>query len=97
MARNLSVLLFLMLLCVDISFAGDNPKNVRAVRVDMPPRVDGSLDDEVWKLAEPAIDFIQLDPDEGKRATERSEIRVLYDNEALYFGKRIKKKEDGLS
>ncbi len=66
--------------------AGDNPRSVRAVRVTTPPRIDGVLDDDVWRLAEPATDFIQRDPEEGKPASERSEIRVLYDDEALYFG-----------
>lgn len=55
------------------------------MRVTAPPRIDGFLDDEVWKLAEPASDFIQRDPEEGKPASERSEVRILYDDEALYF------------
>lgn len=66
--------------------AGDNPRSVRAVKVTTPPRVDGLLDEEVWRLAQPATDFIQRDPEEGKPASERSEIRVLYDEHALYFG-----------
>ena len=53
-----------------------------------PPTIDGNLDEEVWKLAPPATDFIQKDPDEGKPASERSEVRVLYDDEAIYFGCR---------
>ena len=78
---------FLLALLFPISaLAGDNPRAVRAVRVTIPPRIDGALDDEVWKLAEPAADFLQRDPDEGKPASERSEIRVVYDDEALYFG-----------
>ena len=44
------------------------------------------LDEPAWKLSEPASDFIQRDPHEGKAASEKSEIRVLYDQEALYFG-----------
>src|SRR2546425_12662582 len=65
---------------------GDNPRSITAVRVTAAPRIDGILDDDVWKLAQPATDFIQRDPDEGKPASERSEVRVLYDDEALYFG-----------
>lgn len=59
---------------------------MQAVRVTTPPRIDGVLDDPVWQTAQPASDFIQRDPEEGKPASERSEIRVLYDDEALYFG-----------
>lgn len=67
-------------------FAGDNPRSVRAVQISTPLHIDGILNEEAWKLAEPATGFIQRDPEEGKPASERSEIRVLYDDEALYFG-----------
>ncbi len=66
--------------------AGDSPRSVHAVRVTVPPNVDGFLNDDVWTLAQPATDFVQRDPDEGKPASERTEIRVLYDDEALYIG-----------
>jgi len=66
--------------------AGDNPKSIHAMRVATPPTIDGYLDEEIWTRVEPATDFIQRDPDEGKLASERSEIRVLYDDEAMYFG-----------
>ncbi|MBI5021686.1 MAG: carbohydrate binding family 9 domain-containing protein [Ignavibacteriales bacterium] len=69
-----------------IIMAGDNSVTIRAVRVTSPPRVDGLLKDEVWKLASPADHFMQRDPEEGKPASERTEIRVVYDDEALYFG-----------
>jgi hypothetical protein len=51
--------------------------------------VDGHLDEPDWQRAQPATDFTQRDPDEGKPATERTEIRVLYDDDALYVGARM--------
>ncbi len=69
-----------------VAFAGDSLREVRAVRVSQPPQIDGFLNDEAWNLAQPATDFIQRDPDEGRPATERTEVRVLYDDEALYIG-----------
>jgi len=80
------VILAISVLLAAAARGGDNPRSVRAVRVDTAPRIDGMLDEAVWKLAEPATDFVQRDPEEGKPASERSEIRVLYDDEALYFG-----------
>jgi hypothetical protein len=71
------------------SFAGDNPKTIRAVRVPVQPVIDGLLDDSCWTLADPAAGFIQRDPDEGHDASERSEIRVVYDDEGLTFGCRF--------
>ena len=48
--------------------------------------LDGILDEEAWSRADEANVFIQRDPDEGMPATERTQVRVLYDNENLYFG-----------
>jgi Carbohydrate family 9 binding domain-like/Domain of unknown function (DUF5916) len=49
-------------------------------------RVDGSLDDEAWKEAEAASDFVQQDPQVGEPASETTEVRVLVDGQAIYFG-----------
>jgi uncharacterized protein DUF5916/cellulose/xylan binding protein with CBM9 domain len=62
---------------------------IRALRTTQPPIIDGALTDEAWSQAEPASDFTQRDPDEGMPATERTEIRILYDDEALYIGARM--------
>lgn len=62
---------------------------VTAVRVDRPPVLDGRLADESWVLAAPADTFTQSDPDEGQPATERTEVRVLFDDEAIYVGVRL--------
>ena len=48
--------------------------------------VDGNLDEAEWNLAQPATDFIQNDPLTGEPATERTEVRILYDDENLYVG-----------
>ncbi len=62
---------------------------VHAARTPDPPKIDGRLTDEAWAAAAPATIFTQRDPDEGQAATERTEIRVLYDNAALYIGARL--------
>jgi hypothetical protein len=66
---------------------------VRTVRASSTIAVDGRLDDEVWLRAEAATEFIQRDPDEGKPATERTELRVAYDDAALYVGVRLHDRE----
>ncbi|HSG08172.1 MAG TPA: DUF5916 domain-containing protein, partial [Longimicrobiales bacterium] len=55
-----------------------------ATRTPAPPRIDGILDDAVWQSAELVTDFVQSQPDPGRLATERTEVRILYDDEALY-------------
>src|SRR5690554_193870 len=52
------------------------------------PTLDGRLDEAVWAEAPAATGFVQLEPDAGEPATERTEARVLYDGSALYVGFR---------
>ena len=59
----------------------------RAFRVDEVPVLDGEvLSDPAWKVAEPMTGFWQTRPDEGKPATEKTEVRIVYTDEVLYFG-----------
>jgi hypothetical protein len=64
-------------------------KTIQAVRVTQPPAVDGRLDDEAWILMTPVGQLRQREPDEGQSATERTELRVGYDDGAVYFGIRL--------
>jgi len=64
-------------------------RQFRVTRAPRPPVIDGRLTDEVWAAAEVLSDFTQVDPDEGQPATERTEIRILYDDTALYVGARL--------
>jgi hypothetical protein len=69
---------------------GDNGqrRTVRALHLQPGERIvlDGRLDEEVWSRALPARDFIQQDPDNGKPATEPTEVRILFSTTALYMG-----------
>jgi hypothetical protein len=66
-----------------------------AVRTAEPPVIDGRLSDDVWEQA-PSVDhFLQRDPVEGAPASERTEIRVLFDVDALYVGARLYDEEPG--
>ena len=62
---------------------------VRAVRLDGPITIDGALTEPVWQAAIPATRFLQRDPVEGPPATERTEVRVAYDDDAIYIGARM--------
>ena len=69
---------------------------IRAHKVAEPPSIDGTLAEESWTRAPATADFTQRDPDEGKPATERTELRVLYDDDALYIGVRLFDREPAL-
>ncbi len=67
--------------------AGANGDRVaRAVPAGKPVVVDGALDDRAWLSAPVATGFTQAEPHEGEPATERTEVRVLYDADTLYLG-----------
>ncbi len=58
---------------------------LEAVRISgAEPRLDGIVDEDVWRSAPVAGDFVQLEPDEGEPASERTEARVLYGEDALF-------------
>lgn len=61
-------------------------KRLSARRVTAPPVIDGTLDDIAWRQAEPVSDFVQTEPLEGQPATEKTEVRLLYDDLAIYLG-----------
>jgi hypothetical protein len=61
-------------------------KRAEAVRIGTPPKIDGVLNDSSWLHATPAGDFIQVEPVFGQVASFRTEVRFIYDDNALYLG-----------
>jgi hypothetical protein len=61
----------------------------RAVRATTPPVIDGNLDDPAWQSAPEITGFTQHDPDDGKPATQKTVVKVVYDEQAIYIGARM--------
>jgi hypothetical protein len=81
---------------VDYSTARFDRK-VPATRASGPITLDGRLDEAAWQGAPIARDFIQNDPREGQPATYDTEVRMIYDDAALYIGVFAKDDEpDGI-
>ncbi|MQA89051.1 MAG: hypothetical protein GEU90_02270 [Gemmatimonas sp.] len=59
---------------------------IRAHPITTPIEVDGELGEDVWAEAVPATGFTQREPVEGAPVSEPTEVRILYDEEALYIG-----------
>jgi hypothetical protein len=51
--------------------------------------IDGRLDEAAWAAATPITEFIQSFPDEGKPPSQKTELRILYDANAIYIGARM--------
>jgi Domain of unknown function (DUF5916)/Carbohydrate family 9 binding domain-like len=63
---------------------------IRAVRIKGESiTLDGLLNEPAWASADSASSFTQLRPDPGKPASQRTVVRVLYDDDALYIGARM--------
>jgi hypothetical protein len=71
------------------AWAQDPAKVVRVVRVETPPVVDGRLDEAVWQESQVINDFHQIRPGNGTPPSERTEVYLIYTQDALYVGARM--------
>jgi hypothetical protein len=86
-----------LLVCVSTPLAAQRTSSVHgndipvagAVRRDGPLTIDGRLDEAAWRRAIPITSFRQSQPNEGARASLTTEVRILFDDEALYIGARM--------
>ncbi len=81
---------FLMLITSGFIMSQDNTlhKELKITRVQKAPKIDGVLDDEAWEKATIANNFVMFRPDSGTPEPQnlKTEVRVVYDNDAIYFG-----------
>ncbi len=70
-----------------LATTGDTPV-LHALRLEAGEEVniDGRLDEEVWGRAQATTDFRQSEPETGTPATERTEVRIVFDSDSLYIG-----------
>ncbi len=59
---------------------------VKAVRIKQGPKIDGLLSDPVWEAATPFSNFRMVEPLPNQDPTEKTELRILYDDSCLYIG-----------
>jgi Carbohydrate family 9 binding domain-like len=85
-----TIFLFAVALATSV-YAANWPEHpiLHAVRVSVAPAIDGDLSDPAWQNAPEFTDFTQHDPDDGKPATLRTSIRIVYDDRAIYFGAKM--------
>ena len=86
MKRFPRVLIAASLLSSLLAAAPAAAADLKAVRVQQGPRVDGLLDDPVWQTVPPASGFLMVEPRPGEEPSERTDVRVVYDGHSLYVG-----------
>jgi len=82
-------LLLLNFATAQTSSEDDANKEVRVIRTESVPIIDGKLDDAIWGNAEVITDFHQTRPGNGAEPSDRTEVYVLYDDDAIYIGARM--------
>ena len=80
-----------ILACISIQVSAQEApdrasKSFAAVRTDQAPRIDGDLSDPAWQKAARFSDFLQLEPFEYQEASEQTDVYMMYDEDAIYFG-----------
>src|SRR5262245_14498401 len=92
-----TIIAVVSLLCISaVGAAAQEPLqnySLNLHRLSRAPVIDGKLDDAVWEEGNLLDGFIQTDPDQGKPASEKTEARVGYDSQNLYFGIRCYDRE----
>jgi hypothetical protein len=74
----------------------DQAPTATAARRNGSVSIDGRMDEAAWQAATPVTDFRQFDPNEGQPASERTEARILIDDDAVYVGMRLFDREPRL-
>ena len=80
-----------LIICVAIflsqpSYSAINRKTLHVKRTISAPIIDGVLEDEAWVNTTFATEFIQVEPYNGAPASQKTEIKFTYDDEAIYIG-----------
>ncbi len=61
-------------------------RTLEIVKVEHGPKIDGLLDEDVWLQAAVAKDFTQYEPYNGAEPSLPTDVKIIYDNHAIYFG-----------
>lgn len=92
-----SALILSFLLVPSIAIGQNTPRTdsvsrrvAQAVRRNGSITIDGKLDEAAWSAAQPTSNFTQSYPTPGAAPVDPTEVRVLYDDQALYVGIRMR-------
>ena len=79
------VLIVVLFFHTSVNAQQDN-KVLKAIKNGKPPKIDGKLNDTIWKKAVTATDFYQYRPYNGDDPSFPTEVKVIYDDRAIYIG-----------
>ncbi len=86
MKKGILVLLSVFLFAFSLNADNHNVKTIQAKYLTGKIKIDGVINEPAWRDAPVATNFVQFEPDNGGKASERTEVKVLYDNSGIYIG-----------
>jgi hypothetical protein len=84
--KKIIFVLIILLISSLLAFSKEEIKETFGLKIDESIKVDGFLDEAVWEKAPEISDFIQFEPERGKPASLRTTVKILYDENFIYFG-----------
>jgi hypothetical protein len=85
--KKIFICLFLSVLAISVlSAQATDKKRYKATQIKEAPAIDGILNDEAWKTGEWTDDFTQFEPYNGRKPSQKTEFKIVYDNNNLYVG-----------
>lgn len=86
MKTTYAIVLFLFIIVGQNLQAQSTGKEYTAIRTITPPKIDGVLNESIWLDVLPADGFLQNTPDEGNPVSQKTEVKIVYDDYAIYVG-----------
>lgn len=80
------VFIMLMIACCPALLSQYEDKSISAIKISDPPKIDGVLDEFFWSEAPAATGFVIDNPHPGKPLEQNTEVKIAYDDEAIYIG-----------
>ncbi|MFT7382379.1 MAG: hypothetical protein ACI9Z3_002273, partial [Roseivirga sp.] len=86
---NQLALLMSLLFVAQVAMAQQTRKSFEAVRTEAKITIDGVIDEDIWCQAPVQTDFVQNSPNPGAPSARKTEVRFLYDDDAIYVSAQM--------
>jgi len=82
------ILILFLVFVNTLLFSQQTPKELKALKIEKSPTIDGVLNEPFWQNTDTAKDFVMFEPESGgpERENKKTTVKIAYDNEAIYFG-----------
>src|SRR6187402_435044 len=85
-SKSIWLIFAVILMWLDPAFSQDTTKVYHATRIEKSPVIDGELNEPFWQTIPAMTDFFQYQPNEGTKPDHPTEVRIAYDDRAIYIG-----------